>query len=305
MNAERKPRVSIGLPVYNGEKYLEQALDAILAQTFRDFELVILDNASTDLTDEICRDYAAKDQRIRYFRNETNIGVARNFNRVFELSSGEYFKWSAHDDLIAPDWLKRCVETLDREPQAIMCYPKTTIIDEHGEVLDYLEDNFDLHSPQPHVRFHQSFHSSGWCHPQFGLIRAKVLKRMTPVGSYASSDKVFLGELALRGECHEVPERLAFLRIHPQTSIQASETDRDLATWIDPLSDGTIIAPRMKRLVEHLKTIRFARVGIREEILCYLALARWYLSPQRLRGAFLEFLTICRSIVDRVRLRKE
>ena len=99
-----QPRVSIGLPVYNGERYLPQALDAILSQTFEDFELIISDNASTDSTQDICKSYAANDARVKYFRNSSNIGISRNFNRVFELSSGgEYFKWCAHDDLMAPD----------------------------------------------------------------------------------------------------------------------------------------------------------------------------------------------------------
>ena len=88
-----RSRVSIGLPVYNGEKYLEQALISILSQTYTDFELIISDNASTDRTQAICREYAAKDPRIRYYCNEENLGAAPNHNRVFELASGEYFKW--------------------------------------------------------------------------------------------------------------------------------------------------------------------------------------------------------------------
>jgi glycosyltransferase involved in cell wall biosynthesis len=89
-----KPRLSIGMPVFNGEKYLKEALDSILAQTYSDFELLISDNASTDRTEQICREYAAKDRRIRYYRNEKNIGAPKNFNRVFELSSGKYFRWA-------------------------------------------------------------------------------------------------------------------------------------------------------------------------------------------------------------------
>ena len=103
---EKKPRVSIGLPVYNAERFLEQALDGILAQTYIDFELVICDNASTDGTQAICQRYAALDPRIKYHRNPQNIGVSRNFNRAFELSCGEYFKWCCHDDIPAPTFLE-------------------------------------------------------------------------------------------------------------------------------------------------------------------------------------------------------
>ena len=96
------PRVSIGLPVYNGDNYLAETLDSILAQTFTDFELIISDNGSTDRTEAICRRYAAQDHRVRYVRNPSNLGAARNYKRAFELARGEYFKWNGHDDPLAP-----------------------------------------------------------------------------------------------------------------------------------------------------------------------------------------------------------
>ena len=104
------PRVSIGLPVYNGEKYLRAALDCILRQDYADFELVICDNASSDGTEAICREYAARDGRIRYTRNETNIGASGNYKRVFELARGEFFKWASHDDTFHPSLVRRCME---------------------------------------------------------------------------------------------------------------------------------------------------------------------------------------------------
>src|SRR3989337_590294 len=119
------PTVSIGLPVFNGEKYLRQALDSILAQTYQDFELIISDNASTDKTQQICREYVKKDSRIRYYRNKRNLGATRNHNRVFELSCGEYFKWASHDDLLAPEFLSRCVSVLDQDHSIVLCHSKT------------------------------------------------------------------------------------------------------------------------------------------------------------------------------------
>jgi glycosyltransferase involved in cell wall biosynthesis len=120
----RTPRVSIGLPVYNGENYLAETLDSILAQTFTDFEVIISDNASTDRTETICRQYAAQDRRIRYLRNTSNLGAAKNYNRVFELSQGEYFKWNGHDDPLAPVFLERCVAVLDRHPGVVLCFAR-------------------------------------------------------------------------------------------------------------------------------------------------------------------------------------
>src|SRR2546426_6424374 len=124
----RTLRVSIGLPVFNCDPLLRQAVDSLLTQTYSDFELVISDNASTDGTEAICREYAAKDHRVRYYRGERNRGAVWNWNRVFELSGGEYFKWAAHDDLCAPDYVERCVEVLDRDPSVVLCYAETVLI---------------------------------------------------------------------------------------------------------------------------------------------------------------------------------
>src|SRR6185295_20414870 len=102
----RPPRVSIGLPVFNGEQLLRQAVDSLLAQTFSDFELVISDNGSTDGTEAICREYAARDSRIRYLREPENRGGSWNFSRLPPLARGEYFRWSCHDDICEPTHLR-------------------------------------------------------------------------------------------------------------------------------------------------------------------------------------------------------
>jgi len=127
-----KPRVSIGVPVYNGESYLACALDSMLGQTYGDFELIISDNASTDRTPEICRQYAARDPRVRYLREEQNRGLAWNFNRVVEVSRGDYFKWAAYDDVCAPSFLARTVEVLDNDPHVILATSVAALIDAQG-----------------------------------------------------------------------------------------------------------------------------------------------------------------------------
>ena len=112
-STRHSPRLSIGLPVYNGERYLAEAFDCFLAQTFQDFEIIVCDNASTDHTAEICRSYAERDPRIRYYRNGKNLGAIPNFNRVFELSRSPLFKWAAHDDLYHPRYMETCIRILD------------------------------------------------------------------------------------------------------------------------------------------------------------------------------------------------
>jgi GT2 family glycosyltransferase len=118
----RAPRVSIGMPLYNAERYLAGTLESILGQTFCDLEVVISDNGSTDRTEQICRQYASRDNRIRYYRNEVNRGAAWNYNHVFELARGEYFKWASYDDLLAPKFLEHCVASLDQDPSAALAF---------------------------------------------------------------------------------------------------------------------------------------------------------------------------------------
>ena len=115
------PKVSVGMPVYNGERYLEAALDSVLAQSFDDFEVVISDNASTDRTEEICKGYAHEDERIKYFRMRKNYGVNYNFNNVFRLSAGEYFKWASSDDVFEHDYFRKAVDVLDGTRPSYSC----------------------------------------------------------------------------------------------------------------------------------------------------------------------------------------
>jgi glycosyltransferase involved in cell wall biosynthesis len=132
IRARREPRIGIGLPVYNGERHIRQAIESHLSQTFGDFELVIADNQSTDGTETICRELAALDERVRYIRNEANLGGPGNFRRVFSHCRGEYHKWSTADDWHAPTFFAKAVEILDRDAETILVYPKTILVDETG-----------------------------------------------------------------------------------------------------------------------------------------------------------------------------
>ena len=110
------PAVTIGLPVYNGEDTLEQVVDALLAQTFCDFELIISDNASTDGTEQICRAFAAANRRIRYVRQPVNVGAEDNFRFVFKAARSEYFMWAAADDLRSVDFIASNLAFLRAHP---------------------------------------------------------------------------------------------------------------------------------------------------------------------------------------------
>jgi glycosyltransferase involved in cell wall biosynthesis len=275
MGIKKNPRISIGLPVYNGEKFLEQTLDSILAQTFEDYELVISDNASTDRTEEICRTYANQDKRISYYRNPENRGAAWNYNRVFALSSGKYFKWAAHDDICAPRLLERCIEVFDNNPSSVvLCYPRSSMIDENGSVLWEHWLDLNIEEDKPHQRLsHLIRNLDGLPNPIFGLIRSSSLSKTRGHGTYLSADYVLLAELALLGEFREVPEFLFYNRLHKGSSREANPKERDAADWFLPDSGKGIIMEYWTVFIQHLISIKLSPIDSVEKLRCYYKFA--------------------------------
>ena len=275
-NCNDKPRVSIGLPVFNGEKYLEETLDSILAQTYSNFELIISDNASTDRTQEICCAYAVRDHRVRYLRNRMNQGAAENFNRTFKLSTGEFFKWAAHDDLIAPDFLLKCVETLDRNPSVILCFSKMEIIDELGNT----KGSFDLQlnkvgSAKPHMRFGNLILFDRLCFDIFGVIRSIILKKTQLITNHIASDRTLRAELGLLGRFYEIPDVLFYPRDHAERSVRAFPAHHMRAAWFDPENVGKTVFPHCRIFLEYIKAVVRVDLKYRERFGCYLMLVYW------------------------------
>jgi len=273
----RRPRVSIGLPVYDGETFLEESIDSILGQTFSDFELIVSDNASTDGTREICEAKAAEDSRIRYLRQPENVGAAKNYNLLFHESRGEFFRWAADDDVCEPRYLERCLDAFDRgPPETVLCYPRTILIDARGGEIGTYDDGMDLRSPCPHVRIRELFRRLKLCNAVFGLARSEVLARTGLIGSYISSDVVLLGEMALRGRIHEVPEYLFRRRVHEKMSNLACRNDDELAEWFDPANRGRLPMLRCRLFVEHLRSIWRAPIGLDGKLDASSSLAHHY-----------------------------
>jgi glycosyltransferase involved in cell wall biosynthesis len=305
--SQRPPRVSIGLPVYNGEAYLSTAIDAILEQTFRDFELIICDNASTDRTEEICLDYARRDSRVRYHKNDNNLGAARNFNRTFELSRGEYFKWAAHDDLIAPNFLMRCVAALDQDPAAVLAYPWTSLMDGAGsDIGDYIYNGaYRADGAQPHKRLTDIVIPPQWCFQVFGLIRAQELRGTPLIGNYISSDKVLLAHLALRGRFIELPERLFFSRKHAKQSMELLVRPLQYMDWYDPNHQGKITVPHWIEYLAYYNAVNTTPMPLLERARCYVVLVDHLRHARRLRYMARDFviagaLVMRRSVIGRL-----
>lgn len=280
--ADHRPRVSIGLPVYNGAEYIRECLDSILAQTYTDFELIISDNGSTDGTEAICRAYAARDPRIRYVRSESNRGATWNFNNTVHLARGVYFKWIGHDDMILPTYLERTVALLDAHPEVVVTYPRATFIDAEGEVMGYDTEFLDLRTDKPGLRFRTYLKvARGWINPIFGLMRLSVLRQTPLHTSFSSSDMILLGELALRGQFAEVPEYLFLRRDHPKGSVQANRDPQQRQVWFDPRNMGRIEFTRFRWLLGYLRALRRVPMPWTDKLTCYAAMVKWLKSHRR------------------------
>lgn len=208
-----KPKLSVGMPVYNAAHYLPSAIGCILEQSFSDLELVISDNASIDSSFEVCEEFARSDSRIRLFRNERNLGIAENFNRVFRFSRAPYFFWASSNDWFAPQFAERCIDALEYSPHACLCSTQTRFFSSTVEdAVDYADD-MAIQSDSPVDRFwtlQQRLRVNNVMH---GVIRRDALVSTRLIGSYYSADCVLATELALRGKFIQIAEPLYFRRM--------------------------------------------------------------------------------------------
>ena len=269
------PQVSIGLPVYNGEEFLRQSVSSLLAQDYEDFELIISDNASTDQTESLCRELQNRDVRIRYSRNTVNIGAARNYNKVFELARGKYFKWAAHDDECHRAMLRRCVEVLEKSPATVtMVYPLAALIDDQSRTIRSGLDRIASNDPRPHRRLAHLLWTLNMCDPVFGLIKTEYLRRTQLIGPFFGADYVLLGELAMLGQIWQLDEVLFRLRAHSKRSMRTNPTARARAVWYDPSAARKLfILPDWERMVwELLKSAQRLPLEPFEKVKCGLVI---------------------------------
>lgn len=275
MSSESVPRVTVGIPVYNGERYLAEAIESALAQTYSDLEVVIADNASTDATPQICEAYAAQDDRVRYVRNPENLGASANYERVFELSKAEYFCWMPADEAMMPRYLEALVPVLDEEPDVVLAFPRYLM--RHGSDPARVHDvsrDCDLRQATARGRIQKYFRERivgpNW--PIFGLYRKDILAKTQLLRPVIGADDYVTLEMVLLGKLGQVPEELYILRTHEeawhqQRARQGKGLARLLgtetvwaATWFDPANKGMMVVfPHWRRLREFF--LMFMRSG--------------------------------------------
>ncbi len=270
--ASRRARVAIGVPVYNGARFLGSTVESLLAQTFDDFELLISDNASTDATEDVARDLAARDPRVRYHRHPTNRGLAANYNFLFEQASSAYFKWGTADDVCAPTFLERCVAALDADPGVVLAAPRAAFIDAEGRPLAVRDPGFPLDAGSASARLRYVFDAGSWVNAILGVIRADALARTPLMPRYAGGDYVLLGELAARGRFVEIPEALLQRRVHAEASSQLVDDPERILRLVT--GRGGVSLPRWFRLRDHARTVLGSALPRREKLALLAQLAR-------------------------------
>jgi glycosyltransferase involved in cell wall biosynthesis len=273
------PTVSIALPVYNGENYLRETIGSVLRQTFEDFELLLLDNASTDGTSEICREAVERDRRVRYLPSEANRGLIWNHNRGVEPARGKYFMWIEHDDLIAEDYVNRCVKALNDDPKIVLCFTNTLVIDENGQRINHVSNHLDNSSPSSRIGSLTRGHTL--CDAEFGLMRMDTLKKTALHRYIIPSDLVLLCEMAIHGPFELIPEHVFVRRHHPDEISHRSRSSRQVMLIHAPLRAGTFFIPSLVNARGFFDAIKSARLPWKERLKCYKHLMVWFWAQRR------------------------
>lgn len=292
-DASRVPLVSVGMPVYNGENYIAEAIDSVLKQTFHDFELIICDNASTDRTGEICELYAARDPRVRYHRNAKNLGAGPNYDRCFELSRGRYFKWAAHDDLLAPDFLEKAMFDLEKDPTAVLWATEVVEIGPEGEKKRLIRDELvGCDSPSPSKRL-SAMMTNHRCTAFFGVFRREALVGTQLHGTFADSDRALLAEISLRGRIIYRMEPLFFNREHPNRYTSkiargAFQTRDEAMNWLDTSQSGSRQPSHWIRLKKYWTAVGKHVKSPKDRIACYGHVVGWLFAKYTARNLLLD-----------------
>jgi glycosyltransferase involved in cell wall biosynthesis len=283
------PSITIGMPIYNGERFLAKTLDSFLRQTFTDFELVISDNASTDNTGAICREYGRRDKRIRYFRNEKNMGAGWNFRRVYSMATGKYYKQAAHDDFLEPTFLEECIAALEADPGLVLAHTRTRTVSFAGEPVECENPPLRFDSPDPLVRWHDLLLNDHMCFEIFGVFRLDALRQCPPQGSYVNSDGVLLAQVALLGRFWESDKVLFINTRHESQSAQTVPVRLKAGgfrlirrhgtlpcpEWWDPSKSRAVTFPELRQFYEYIASVKRAPLSASQKLHAYALMMTW------------------------------
>jgi len=253
------------VPVYNGERHLRAAIESLLGQTFGDFELIISDNASIDSTPEICEEFLRRDARVRYHRQSTNIGVARNWNFVARAARGRYFKWASSSDTCEPSMLAQCVKVLEENPTAVLCYGRTRLIDDAGATIELYKDDLAAMEERASDRFKTLTFKLALNNAQSGLIRMVTLRRTRLVRPYIAGDLPLMAEIALQGTFWLLPDYLLNRRMS-EGSFSSLLSRHELMNFYNPGSGSKSGLDVLRLHRDYIASVLRAPVPLRERV---------------------------------------
>ena len=270
-----EPKVIVGLPVFNSQKFLGAAIESHLSQSFGDFELVISDNGSTDATPDICAAYAGRDKRVKYWRSDVNRGILWNHRRVFDAvtSPGQYFRWAAGDDIMEPGLLEAMVAVLDKRPDVEAVVPDTRNIDIDGKITGSMARALDLQSPDAFERARQILLGEYQMVIAFGLFRASTLQVLRTRPDYIGWDFVFVWELALRGKMVQ-PVGPTLLRRFHAGAMSHVKTAKEMRKWVEPDSKAGMRFPHWTWAYERARALMASPLSTRDRLRIGAFLAR-------------------------------
>jgi len=276
------PLVSIGLPVYNGERFVGEAIQCVLDQTFSDWELIICDNSSTDRTVAICRRFADRDSRIRLYQNARNMGVCFNYSEVFRLSRGKYFKWMAHDDLFAPRFVETCIQDLEKDERVVLAFPRMCHVDADGRVLRRQASELSVLGPTAESRVERfmaiAAQGMDFIWLAYGLFRRDIVEQSGSMGLYAGSDQVLLFKIALCGCIKQINKEMFFRREHPEAeTCRRGSTVRERAKGAYADDNRRFVFPWCRMLKEHLICVLKSPIPFWGRLRCTTAVLRRFL----------------------------
>ena len=265
--------VSIGMPVFNGEEHLREGIDSLLGQSYADIELIISDNASTDATPDICRDYAKRDKRVRYYRNDVNIGASGNYNAVFRHARGAYFKWASSNDICGREFIEKCVAVLEQKPDVVLVYPRTRLMHgETGTTEDYV-DAVNLPQESACDRFNYFLDQIRLNNVMNGVVRTAVLERTPLIKIFFSSDTCLMAEVALYGKFVELPEFMFFRRMDAATAT-AKKSEQEVLRHYDPKLRRRMLFQTWKLNHAYMASVWRAPLPLTEKLCLYRHLTR-------------------------------
>lgn len=310
MASRGSAKVTIGMPVFNGERFVGEALRSICGQSFQDFEVIISDNSSTDRTLSICQDFAKSDRRIRIVRQPTNLGAIENFNFVLRQATGQYFKWAAADDVFDREYLDQCVAVLDSDTNCAWCHCDSDMIDEQGESwlnqltsgdpLVEVDANGSLAwkghprqgagSDSPAKRFGSVLLGTTWTVDSYGLIRRESLMNTRLLVPLYGAEKVLMAELSLYGTYRHIPKLMFRQRIHQLASSNLT-SGRKQNLFASQSKRPRFAATRFRLMTSHLKSVLRSPLSVNQKLSAIGYLIRYVFQFRKWSSVLRSFLS--------------